>query len=180
MVSVEPIGVEQRRQVLARTVDFIERAEDIFGRRFERIPVLFDLRGTTAGMYRIVGRRRSIRYNPWIFSKYYEENLRDTVPHEVAHYIVHAVYGDRRIRPHGRQWLDLMARFGADPGVTFNLDLEGIPQRRQQTHAYRCECRVHELSTTRHNRIQRGAGGYQCCFCRGDLVYWAPQLAATG
>jgi len=55
--------------------------------------------------------------------------------------------------------------------VTFDLDLEGVPQRRQSTHPYQCGCRVHELSSTRHNRIQRGRGQYQCVNCRGVLVY---------
>ncbi len=168
---VEPIDGEARRQVLEATEDFICRAEDICGRGFERIPVLFDLSGRAAGMFKAIGERRWIRYNPWIFGKYFEENLRDTVPHEVAHYIVHETCGRRKVRPHGPQWQALMARFGADPGVTFDLDLEGVPQRRQKTHPYRCACRVHEVSTTRHNRVLKGAGRYHCRYCDAQLVY---------
>ncbi|MDZ7782190.1 MAG: SprT-like domain-containing protein [Halioglobus sp.] len=168
---VEPISDSQRLLVSQRTESYIARAEVLFDRQFPRIPVTFDLRGATAGMFRRAGRRCEIRYNPWIFGKYFLENLRDTVPHEVAHYIVYAVHGARRIKPHGTQWRDLMARFGADPGVTFDLDLEGVPRRRQRTHSYRCDCGLHALSTTRHNRIQRGRGSYQCRACHGLLVY---------
>ncbi|MCB1844027.1 MAG: SprT-like domain-containing protein [Halioglobus sp.] len=149
----------------------MREGESLFARRFRRIPVLFDLSGTTAGMFRRHGRRCDIRYNPWIFAKYFEENLRDTVPHEVSHYLVHAVYGDRGVKPHGPEWRGLMQALGADPGVTFNLDLDDIPQRRQRTHPYRCGCRQHELSSTRHNRVQRGRGRYQCVKCAGLLVY---------
>ena len=168
---VEPIAELQQAQVEERTEHFICQAEGLFSRQFERIPVLFDLAGRTAGMFKMVGRQRCIRYNPWIFAKYFDENLSDTVPHEVAHYIVHEVYGGRRIKPHGPQWQALMNQFGADAGVTFNMDLAGIPQRSQKTHPYRCDCRTHDVSTTRHNRVKRGSGRYQCRFCDGQLVY---------
>ncbi|MEZ5503999.1 MAG: SprT-like domain-containing protein [Halioglobus sp.] len=168
---MRPIGGEQQRLVLTKTEEYMLRAEEIFGRRFDRLPVLFDLKGRAAGMFKIIGKRRLIRYNPWIFSKYFEENLRDTVPHEVAHFIVHEVYPRRGVKPHGPQWQDLMARFDADAGVTFNLDLAGVPQRSQQTHRYFCGCQVHEVSTTRHNRAQRRRVRYHCCTCNGRLVY---------
>lgn len=157
--------------MLVATEHFIVRSEQLFERRFDRIPVLFDLRGRAAGMFKVVGRQRVIRYNPWIFGKYFEENLRDTVPHEVAHFIVHETCGRRSVKPHGRQWRALMAEFGADDGVTFDLDLAGVPQRRQRTHPYRCGCREHQVSTTRHNRVVKGTGRYHCRYCQGQLVY---------
>jgi SprT protein len=168
---VSPIGQEQRAQVLAQTEHYIREAERIYHRPFDRIPVLFDLKGQTAGMFKLAGQRRWIRFNPWIFGKYFDENLRDTVPHEVAHYIAHEVYRGRTGKPHGPRWQRVMAHFGADPGVTFDLDLEGIPQRRQRTHPYHCGCQGHEVSTTRHNRILRGTGRYYCRACNGELVY---------
>lgn len=168
---VQPIDTTRRSEVLHRTEAFICDAEALFGRRFERVPVLFDLKGRSAGMFKILGKQRFIRYNPWIFAKYYEENLRDTVPHEVAHYIVHEVYPRRGTKPHGWQWRELMARFGADPGVTFDRDLAGVPQRSQRSHRYFCGCQVHEVSTTRHNRVQRRRVRYHCCSCDGLLVF---------
>ncbi len=168
---VEPIGREQQLQVLQRTEECVQRGEALLGRRVPRIPVLFNLSGTTAGMFSRQGRRCQIRYNPWIFGKYFGANLRDTVPHEVSHYLVYVAYGDRGIKPHGAEWRAFMQGFGADPGVTFNLDLEGVPQRRQRTHPYQCGCQLHALSSTRHNRVQRGRGRYQCIKCNGVLVY---------
>jgi SprT protein len=180
---IDPIGENQQRQVTQRTEHFIRLAEEAFDRSFDRIPLLFDLRGRAAGMFKVVGRERCIRYNPWIFGKYFAENLQDTVPHEVAHYVVHEVYGVRggrllprrrsAIKPHGAESQALMARFGADAEVTFKLDLEGVPQRRQRTHPYHCGCREHDVSTTRHNRILRGAGRYHCRYCKGQLEYRA-------
>jgi SprT protein len=175
---VEPIGQEQRNEVLAVTEHYICQAEGIFERRFKRIPVLFDLRGRSAGMFKIKGRERLIRYNPWIFGKYYQENLHDTVAHEVAHYVIHEVFG-RQAKAHGEEWQSLMVCFGANPSATFDLDLSDIPQRRQATHPYRCHCQVHEISTTRHNRILRGRGRYHCRYCDGLLVYAPHESADT-
>jgi SprT protein len=170
---IEPIDEHQRQQVLDRTEHFIVSAEEVLERRFDRIPVRFDLRGTTAGMFRAHGRQREIRFNPWIFAKYWEVNLEGTVPHEVAHYVVHEVYGFGRVKPHGDEWRALMHYFDADPEVTFKLDLEDIPQRRQRTHPYRCGCRDHDVSTTRHNRMLKGQGTYLCRYCSERLVYTA-------
>ena len=167
---IEPIGQAQRREVVAMTEHYIGEAETVLECSFERIPVLFDLRGRAAGMFRVHGRERVIRYNPWIFAKYFEENLHDTVAHEVAHYIVHEVFG-HRAKAHGEEWQALMVCFGANPSATFDLDLSDIPQRRQATHPYHCGCQLHEISTTRHNRIRRGKGRYHCRYCDGELVY---------
>jgi len=168
--TIEPIGHLQRTEVLEQTRFFIDCAEQIYSRKFSPVSVEFDLSGRTAGMYKVVGRARFIRYNPWIFAKYFDENFTGTVPHEVAHFAIDQVYGLRRVKPHGVEWQALMAAFGADPGVTFDLDLSGIPQRRQSRHAYACPCQVHEVSTTRHNRIKRGKAVYHCMRCRGKLV----------
>ena len=169
--EIQPIGEPQQQQVQVATEGYICLAESIFDRRLDRVPVLFDLRGQSAGMFKTIGERRLIRYNPWIFGKYFELNLNDTVPHEVAHFVVHEVYPRRGVKPHGPEWQDLMVRFGVDPDVTFNLDLEGVPQRRQSTHRYFCGCQLHEVSTTRHNRAKRGRARYHCVSCDGSLVY---------
>ncbi|NND69565.1 MAG: metallopeptidase (SprT family) [Halioglobus sp.] len=170
-MAIAPIDSEQRRRVEAETDRYVRMASEFYEREFPRIAVLFDLKGHTAGMFRYDGKRSVIRYNPWIFAKYFELNLRDTVPHEVAHYIVHELYPFRRVKPHGSQWQRVMDHFEADPGVTFDLDLSDVPQRRQRTHPYRCACQLHDVSTTRHNRMQRGKGQYLCLTCNVELVY---------
>lgn len=169
-LSVQPIGRLQRAQVQEHTRHYIALAEQLFAKTFSGVDIVFDLSGHTAGMYKVVGRRRCIRYNPWIFSKYFDENLVGTVPHEVAHYAIDQLYGLRRVKPHGGEWQALMAEFGADAGVTFDLDLSGIPRRRQSRHRYVCPCQEHEVSTTRHNRMLRGKAVYHCLNCQGKLV----------
>ncbi len=178
---IQPIDGAQRGEVVAATAHYVSLAARETGRDLPMVPVLFDLSGRSAGMFRAQGRDCVIRYNPWIFAKYYADNLAATVPHEVAHYVVHRTHaGRRRVAPHGPQWRAVMALFGADPAVTFDCDLTGIPQRRQREHPYRCRCRGHGLSTTRHNRVQRGAARYQCRHCGDELVFDATRLSNPG
>ena len=85
-VIITPIGDSRQNQVIGHTRHFIELGSKYFNQNFDMIPVAFDLKGRTAGMYKwqssSIGtqeKSRKIRYNPWIFAKYYEENLAVTV-----------------------------------------------------------------------------------------------------
>ena len=89
---ITPISDRQRLQITQATNDCIVRAGVIFDRDFALVPVVYDLKGKCAGMYQIRGTQRRIRYNPWIFAKYFEESLTNTVIHEVAHYVVCLLY----------------------------------------------------------------------------------------
>ena len=166
---VQPINSTQKALVLQATLDHIGRAEAVFGRKFMDIPVHFDLKGKAAGMYVKKQSLRRIRFNPWIFAKFFEANLRDTVPHEVAHYIVDVLYPGGKIKPHGNEWKQTMVRLGADPVRTCDFDLSGIPIRAHRRFDYHCACRTHSLSTKMHNWICRGLRIYLCKFCRQPL-----------
>lgn len=178
-VIVEPIGAAERAIVIAATDEWIARAGRLFERDFASLPVLFDLRGRAAGMYRVKARQRVIRYNPWLFAKYPEDNLAVTVPHEVAHYVTDCLYGLRRVRPHGVEWRAVMRRFGVDPRAGTMHDLAGIPRRTQRRHTYHCGCMTHELTSYRHRRIMAGRGHYVCRRCGGRLAVGQPVLASS-
>lgn len=165
MTDIDPINSDQQQHVIDASIRYIHHASELLRRQFCLIPIQFDLRGRAAGMYRVVGRQLCIRYNPYLFAKFFSENLTTTVPHEVAHYIVHQRHGLGRVRPHGSEWKCLMADFGADARVTCSFDLEGIPVRRQRRHDYRCGCRTHPLSTRRHNQIRANRVSYHCRHC---------------
>ena len=170
-VMIEPIDNGARERVIRETERYISMAENLYRRQFPRIPVHFDLSGSSAGMFKIKGSDSRIRYNPWLFAKYFEENLSGTVPHEVAHYIVHCLYGLHRVRPHGPEWRAVMADFGADASVTGDFDLTGIPTRQHRRFRYRCDCREHQVTTRRHNLVSGGKARYACRLCNGELVY---------
>jgi len=172
LISVRNID---QRLVVEQTACRIQQASELFGREFAEIPVLFDLRGRAAGMYRVQSGERVIRYNPFIFERYFEDNLAQTVPHEVAHYVADVVYGLRNIRPHGQEWKRIMQFFGADTRATSQYDLDGLPMRKYRQFRYRCQCRQHELTSRRHNRIERNQARYFCKQCGGRLVFTGPE-----
>lgn len=169
--AIAPIDRSRQAAVVEATAAWIARAGALYGRCFELVPVLFDLKGCAAGMYRVRRGTRVIRYNPWLFARYPDDSLAVTVPHEVAHYIVDRLYGLRRVRPHGPEWRAVMHAFGVDPAASTRYDLDGIPTRGQRRYPYRCDCLVHQLSTRRHNLILRGAVSYRCRRCGGPLSH---------
>jgi len=171
---IEPLGHEQQQHVIAQTHQYIEQAELLFGIKRETVEINFDLKGRSAGMYRTRGRfgkvKREIRYNTFIFSKYFEDNLKTTVPHEVAHYVSDIAYGLKNIKPHGAEWKNIMAAFDADASVTADYDLSGIPLRKKKTYTYSCQCREHELGPVRHKRVSSRRNQYYCSYCKQVLI----------
>ncbi len=163
---IEPISDIQKRQVELAVMSYIKVASGLYGRKFDPIPVHFDIKGKCAGMYEIKGKSKRIRFNPWLFAKYYEESLSDTVIHEVAHYLVDCMYGLRRVKPHGTEWKEIMLDFGARPKATGDYDLTGIPTREYEKFAYKCACRTHQLTSVRHKRIVHRGFQYRCQYCK--------------
>ena len=173
--TIQPINDRLEHQVRVKTGEYIRHASRLFGQDLAEIPVLFDLKGRAAGMYRVLNNTRVIRYNPYIFAKYFTDNITTTVPHEVAHYVVDMLYGAGRVKPHGIEWQKVMLSLGAEPSATGNYDLTGIPVRRQQRHAYACACTLHQISTARHNRIVRGKARYYCRKCNTAIRSASPE-----
>lgn len=170
-MSASPIDAQQQQQVRDATDAWLQKARDIYALALAPIEVVFDLRGSAAGMYRVRRGERRIRYNPWIFARYFDDSLAVTVPHEVAHYVIDCLYGLSRVRPHGAEWQAVMRALGASARVTGRYDLSGLPLRRQRRFAYRCDCSSHQLSAVRHNRVQRGEASYLCRQCHKAIVY---------
>jgi len=168
---IQPIPEYRQEQVIQETKHFIDLAADNYNQKFKEIPVLFDLTGKAAGMYRVKAGQRVIRYNPYVFAKYFDDNFKETIPHEVAHYITDVLYGPRKIRPHGNEWKSVMQVFGVTANRTANYDLTGLPVRNFQTYVYHCGCQNYELTSRRHNKILRGTGSYLCRDCGGKLLF---------
>lgn len=170
MNAVEPISAEQQQYVCEVTWNYLQILAAKYALQIDPVQISFDLKGRSSGMYVVRGKHRYIRYNPYLFSRYYQESLSTTVPHEVAHYVSDLLYGLGNIRPHGKEWKRLMIDLGAEPRVTGNYSLEGIPVRRQKRFSYRCDCRLHQVSAVRHNRMVRGVAKYYCRQCGSKLV----------
>jgi len=173
MPIIEPITSSQQQNIIERVSDLLQQCQQHFNQPFKPIEIRFDLRGKTSGMYVVKNKQQYLRFNPLIFSKYFEDNLCNTVPHEVAHYVSHVLFGIKNIRPHGKEWKSIMQILGAEPRVTGNYDLSGIPFKRQRRFRYICNCMTHELTTIRHNRIVKNKSRYICRKCNGKLIQQA-------
>ena len=169
MLDIVPIQSEQQERVISATEAYIFQASAALEFLFEPIPVVFDLKGKAAGMYKVKQAQRVIRYNPYIFAKYFTENLKTTVPHEVAHYVVDIIYGLRNTLPHGKEWHNVMAMFNADSSVTCSFEMDGIPTKQYKRYSYFCSCRTYELTKIRHNRALKGVC-YNCRNCKQILI----------
>ena len=169
--SIQPISPTLQELVIKETNHFLKSAADHYKCSFNEIPVLFDLTGRAAGMYRIKAGQRVIRYNPYVFAKYVDDNFRETIPHEVAHYVTDMLYGFKKSRPHGNEWKSVMQVFGVAANRTANYDLSGLPVRSFQKFIYHCGCQNFELTSRRHNKILRGTGHYLCRDCGSKLLF---------
>jgi len=168
---IQPITPSEQESVITETSHYIQAASEYYERSFSEIPVLFDLTGRAAGMYRIKAGQRVIRYNPYVFAKYFDDNFNETIPHEVAHYVTDMLYGFNKSRPHGSEWKSVMQVFGVAANRTANYDLTGLPVRQYQKYLYHCGCQNFELTSRRHNKILRGAGQYLCQDCGSKLLF---------
>ncbi len=168
-MTSDRLSTDQVARIVATTQDYIDRANAAFGLRLPPLPILFDIEGAAWGYYVRQGDRRWFRYNPALFARHFDEGLRDTIPHEVAHYVVDRRYR-RRCKPHGPEWRRVMRHFGIDdPRATHTTSLEGLTIRRQRRFLYYCDCGEVPLSTTRHNRILRHGTRYRCRRCGQTL-----------
>lgn len=181
---ISPISSHEQQRVCHEVERYLRLAEQVYSRAFESIDVRFDIKGKTAGMYKVrmatkksfMGVRvsndvqRVIRFNPWLFAKYPEDSWQNTIPHEVAHYLADCLYGLRNIRPHGKEWQQVMQDLGAEPIVRASYDLSGIPVRKMRRYLYQCACREVSLTHHRHKKIVNGEQSYRCRDCYTEIV----------
>ncbi len=125
--------------------------------------LLFDLRGTRAGSVSSAG---VIRLNPVLLRENLPAFMTQTLPHEVAHWIVFR--WRPRAAPHGPEWRQVMAWLGAPARRCHDFDVARAQVRTLRSHPYFCACRMHAVSAIRHRRMQNGTV-YRCRTCEGAL-----------
>jgi len=161
-----------------QTLDEVTRCIQLCERRFERTfsvdGILFNLRGRSAGQFRVKHLNgkwiRELRFNQQLLDQHTFDFIDDTVPHEVAHFIVYELFGTS-VRPHGKEWQYVMREvLDQTPEVTHKYDVQ--PARKMQTVAYTCGCpeRVHQLGLVRHKRVITQQARYLCRQCREPLL----------
>lgn len=136
----------------------------------KRPTVTYDLKGHTAGRAHggsIMRLNLDLLLNP----DTQHEQLNVTVPHELCHNVQRQSWPNSK--SHGYEWQRLMLLLGLQPDRTHTMQTKAARRRTPQArYAYYCSCpsRIHYISQTRHNKIQRGTATYKCRDCNGRLV----------
>ena len=152
-----------QQQVLAQINACYQHAEQLLQVSFPRPSVCFNQRGKAAGSARL--QTNELRFNALLLQENSVHFIAHTVPHEVAHLIVYQLHG--RTKPHGREWQTIMNQvFSLPATTTHSYDVSSV---KGQTFRYACQCRDHQLSIRRHNKIVREQLSYQCRYCRQPL-----------
>lgn len=159
---------QQKSMLHQQTGHWLSKARTLVKHELPDVPVLLNLKGSAAGQYR-GGEQPCIRYNRLIAAQTFDNFIARTVPHEVAHYVVDRCFAGKRVKPHGIEWQNVMRSFGLEPSVCHRYDLSRVPVRKQRRYAYVCDCREHQLSATRHNRVQYRGTNYLCSKCGSKL-----------
>jgi SprT protein len=145
--------------------DTLGRLEDVYGKKFKRPAILYDLRGRMGGMARCNNGVYSIRINREALHKERDHYIKQTVPHEVAHIAVFQLYPNAKA--HGYEWKRVMRALGLTPSRCHTYEL--TPTRRAQRYEATCSCRTIELTSVRVNRMRKGTK-YFCTTCKGNLT----------
>ena len=151
------------------SLQHINNINDQYKLTIPPVQIGFDLKGRNAGIFELRNSLCRIRFNKIILINNFEQSLEQTVPHETAHYLTYKIFGRRNIKPHGPQWREIMKILGATADIYHNFDLKNVPIRQQRRFIYSCNCKQHELTATRHNRVFREHATYHCRLC-GNIL----------
>lgn len=144
------------------------------GYRLGRIPIKYDLRGTSAGMFCVRFGARFFRVNLVLAKENIDTYLKNTVPHEFCHYMVYERVGLRERyfqsmpKPHGYEWKKFMIQvFGLNPKRCHSYNTANAANR---PYVYACACQEFHLSALLHRRIRSGQRRH-CCRCKMNIVF---------
>lgn len=139
-------------------------------RSFNAPTVLFAKRGTTAGY--ATYQKNTVDFNMGIYRENVDKFLATTVPHEVAHIIAFQLMGEKGTG-HGYWWKFVMTQvFKISADRCHSYEVEHHKTRKIcKDWVYQCNCCTHNLTTIKHNKIQKGKTFYRCIKCNTRLIY---------
>nr|WP_113868231.1 SprT family zinc-dependent metalloprotease [Brenneria salicis]NMN90447.1 SprT protein [Brenneria salicis ATCC 15712 = DSM 30166]RLM30000.1 SprT family protein [Brenneria salicis ATCC 15712 = DSM 30166] len=137
----------------------LQQANVVLNTQYPEPTVSYQQRGTTAGSAWL--QHWEIRLNPLLLQENQQAFIDEVVPHELAHLLVFARFG--KVPPHGKEWRWMMEHVLQVPARRTHRF--AVQSMQGQTFSYQCDCRHHELTVRRHNRVQRGETEYRCRYC---------------
>ena len=179
VVQKTPVIVPKNEPVANPSDDIVQMIRDRFDQcynelaldhniRLAPIPIRFDLRGGSAGQF-CFGMSNYFRVNLEIAKNNLVDYMKQTIPHEVCHYVNFVLTG--RSCGHGLEWKRAMIRlFGLEPKRCHNYNVSNLKTHRKPF-VYKCDCREHNLSAIKHSRMIYNPHQYRCVRCSSFLTF---------
>lgn len=168
------VSPDLKLRIESVVLDCLLKGQQYFGT--SKISFIPDIRYVTKG--RAAGRahwmtngRHWIDINPILLNENVEYVVNQTVPHEVAHLLTYAVHGTR-VKPHGREWKQMMYSLGKRPNRCHSLDTTTVTKRRSVTKVeYICGCGEKLLLTRNRVTKMRNGKTYRHIRCGASVTY---------
>ena len=158
------MSFNSQQLVTQKVAQCFDHAAFYFEKNFTQPKITFNQRGKIAGCARL--QTNELRFNPVLLADNVEAFIEVVVPHEVCHLLAYTLFG--KVRPHGREWLNLMQTLFNLKGQTYHqMDVTKV---KGKTFNYQCECGPIELGIRRHNKVIKGQQTYICRTCRCALT----------
>lgn len=142
----------------------IDAASEKYG-KMPRVEIRYDIRGRTAGMAgcrysRLTGEAQDLylRFNREAIAKNWDEMVKQTIPHEVAHLVgyVHKRLGAKN---HNWQWQQIDRSLGGTGERCHKMEL--TPGRKTNRYIYKLPCGEEiTVGPKHHSGLQNGKYGY--------------------
>lgn len=152
-----------------------------------KVKVNFDLSSSSAlgtCLYDYETRECIISLNKEVYSQLGELYIKEVFRHEYGHAVIKMMYptgytnSNRRVKPHGHEFKRVCSYFGIDGKATTSIAQHiELPKKKQfSKFYYSCSCLgFKELTSIRHNKVQRGKASYRCSICSETLSFVQPK-----
>jgi len=141
----------------------VEKANNLFGLSLS--PVVDFCRGSVGGKARGT---KQLWFNTILASEN-KDIFHQTIKHEVAHLVVNAKYNVggyvRRVRPHGREFMNTLVHLGGKPERYHSMDTTNATVGSRKTCASHCACKTHMVTPRLFAKIT----AYRCRKCKTYL-----------
>lgn len=117
--------LELQRECIARVKEYVELARVKCGVTMATPQVRFGIQGKTGG--RAYWPQNIIQFNPTLLMENPDHFVKHVSGHEVAHLVAHWLNKYKDIDPHGREWRNVMWRFGLPAERCHNYDTSNVP-----------------------------------------------------
>lgn len=166
------ISTKKHQQLVEKMDRCFVKAANVLDEAFIVPKLTFNIRG-----FNLAGRahfgKNELQLNPLFVQHYWRDTLHDTVPHEVAHFIVKQLerqgHYAGKVKPHGKEWKNICELLGASSKKSGQRCYAKIQELKlvhklrktkfKRVFQYTCGkdgCgRKHFLSAIRHNRSSK-------------------------